>query len=358
MSESGVLLARGAEGAGLSWPPVPWPTQGSFAERLSKNPFLMAPMAGVSDRAWRLMARAGGAAVAYSEMVSVAGLHFASEKTWELVLPDAEEPDLAVQLFGSDPSLFAEAAEKVGARLGGRLAFLDVNMACPVAKVVRKGEGVALMDDPAKAAAIVEACRAGLSRCGLHTEVTAKIRLGRSPERPMAVELAKALEEAGVAAIAVHGRYGSQGYAGRSSKAAIAEVVGGVGIPVLASGDALDAQRCVQLLDDTGAAGVLVARGSYGNPWIFSDARALEGGEGVPERPLELRLCALELHLRLLAATGEHMLKARQIACHYLKGLPGAAAARRRIMQCSTIEGFLELVGMLRAGIAQREEAR
>ncbi len=358
MSEAGALLAADAEAAGLSWPSAPWPRGGGFEERLAENPFIMAPMAGVSDRAWRLMARAGGAATAYSEMVSVAGLHYASDKTWELVIPDGEEPEIAIQLFGSDPALFEEAASKVASRLGHRLAFLDVNMACPVAKVARKGEGVALMDDPRRADAIVRACRRGVAKAGLGTPVTAKIRLGRTPERPVGVSFARALEDAGAAAIAVHGRFGSQGYAGRSSDEAIAEVARAVDVPVLASGDALLADRCVGLLRASGAKGVLVARGSYGNPWIFSDARALLQGKAPRERAPELRLRALELHLRLLDATGGHILKARQIACHYLKGLPGAAQARRRIMRCEELDEFLELIGDARREVGRREAVR
>ena len=120
----------------------------------------MAPMAGVSDAAYRLMARAGGAALAYSEMVSCAGLHY-GERSWELVDPDPAEPEIAVQLFGSRPELFRESAERVAARLGERLALIDVNMACPVPKVTKKGEGSALLENPALAAEIVRACRAG-----------------------------------------------------------------------------------------------------------------------------------------------------------------------------------------------------
>ncbi len=355
MREAAALLEEGALGAGLAWPLTPWSSSESLAERLASNPFVMAPMAGVSDRAWRLMARAGGATTAYSEMVSAAGLHFASEKTWELVIPDANEPELAVQLFGSDPALFEEAAAKVAARLGRRLAFLDVNMACPVAKVVRKGEGVALMDDAPHAEKIMRACRAGLDKAGVRAPLTAKIRLGRTPERPVFLDFAKALEDAGASAVAVHGRFGSQGYAGTSSISAIAEVATALAIPVLASGDALSPRRSADLLRESGAKGVLIARGSYGNPWIFSDARRLLQGEEVPVHSPWQRLSALELHLRLLEATGEHMLKARQISCHYLRGLPGAADARRGVMRCATLDEFLALIEGFGEELARRQ---
>lgn len=356
MSDAIRLLEERASSAGLSWPLRPWPRTGDVRERLAANPFLMAPMAGVSDRAWRLMARAGGAACAVSEMVSAAGLHYGSEKTWDLVRPDPAEDALAVQLFGSDPHLFEEAAERVAERLGAKLLFLDVNMACPVPKVVRKGEGVALMDDPLRAHRIIAACRRGLDRAGLPVPVTAKIRLGRSPYAPSAADVAHAIALAGAAAVSIHGRYGSQGYAGASDDEAVREVARGSSLPVLASGDVRSAERCVELARCPDLAGVLVARGSYGNPWIFSDALRLLHGERVPVHGVDERLGALELHLRLLGLTGEHVLKGRQIACHYVRGLPGAAASRRWIMAAVTLDDFLEVIETLRCRAASAED--
>ena len=179
----------------------------NLKSRFKVEPFLMAPMAGVSDAAYRTMARAGGAGLAYTEMVSCAGLHYGGEKTWELVEPAETEPDIAVQLFGSKPELFREAATSVLERLGNRLALIDINMACPVPKVTKKGEGSALLDNPELAAAIVQACIEG---AGAQVPVTAKIRRGRRMGEEVAPEFARAMEAAGASAIAVHGRFANQ----------------------------------------------------------------------------------------------------------------------------------------------------
>ena len=171
-----LVMERGAAAAGLSWPPAPFAPRdaGSLRERLAANPFLMAPMASVTDCAYRMMMRAGGAALAYTEMVSVTGIHYGSDKTWSLVEPNVGEPDLAVQLFGADPEHFREAASQLGEHVGERLALVDVNMACPVPKVTRGGAGSALLDDPVLAARIVRTLREELD-----VPVTVKIRIGR-----------------------------------------------------------------------------------------------------------------------------------------------------------------------------------
>ena len=303
----------------------------------------MAPMAGVSDAAYRLMARAGGAALAYTEMVSVAGIHYGGDKTWKLVVPDGAEPDVAVQLFGSDPEQFREAAAAVGERLGDRLALLDVNMACPVPKVTRKGEGSALLDDPARAAAIVRACKAESS-----VPVTVKIRVGRTSDRPVAPEFARAMAAAGAAAVAVHGRSAAQLYHGEADWSAIGRVVRAVDVPVIGSGDVLDARAAVAMRAQTGCAAVFVARGSYGNPWIFSDAAALARGAAVPARDLDARLKAFECHVRLLEATGAHLARARSLAGWYLKGSPNASRLRNQAMSCVSARDFLGLVDTAR----------
>lgn len=304
---------------------------------LAESPFLMAPMAGVTDQAYRLMGYAGGAALAYSEMVSCAGIHYGGAKTWELVDPDPAEGPLAVQLFGSDPELFAEAAEKVQARLGDRLALIDINMACPVPKVTKKGEGSALLDSPALAGEIVQAC---MGHCSV--PVTVKTRRARRPGDDQVMDLALAVQAAGASAVGVHGRYASQFYCGESDDGPVTEVAAALDIPVIATGDALTPERCVDLLG-TGASGVFVARGTYGDPWIFSDALALLRGDPVPERTLHQRLAAFKLHVRLLEATGTHIARARSLAGWYLRGLPNAASWRERAMHCSTVEEYCAL---------------
>ena len=315
----------------------------TLGARLAHNPFLMAPMAGVSDGAYRLMARAGGAALAYTEMVSVAGIHYGGEKTWDLVYPIEGEPDIAVQLFGSRPEQFREAAAAVQQRLKERLVLIDVNMACPVPKVTRKGEGSALLDDPKRATDIVRTCLAETT-----VPVTCKIRRGRRAGEEVAPEFARAMEAAGVSALTVHGRTASQLYRGQADWDVVGRVVQAVRVPVIGSGDVLSAERAVRMLRETGATAVMVARGSYGNPWLFGEARDILARREHHVPTLAERLSALELQLRLLDATGAHMARGRSIAGWYLKGLPHATSWRGRFMGCTSIEEFVELCQELR----------
>ena len=299
---------------------------------------LMAPMAGVSDAAYRLMARAGGAALAYSEMVSCAGLHY-GEKSWELVDPDSAEPDVAVQLFGSKPELFREAAERVAARLGEKLALIDVNMACPVPKVTKKGEGSALLENPELAAKIVRACREGAPGVA----VTVKIRRGRYMGQEVAPEFARAMEAAGAAAVAVHGRFATQMYHGEADWGVIDRVADAVGVPVIASGDMLSHEAATRALAETGASAVMVARGTYGNPWVFS-GRVPTTGE---------KIAAFECHVRLLEATGAHLKRARSLAGWYFKGMPDAARWRNAAMSCVAAEEYLAVASEVRAALGE-----
>lgn len=344
--EASRVIAAGAASAGLVWPPEPFCPAGTLRERLWTSPFLMAPMASVTDAAYRMMARAGGAALAYTEMVSVTGIHYGSEKTWSLVEPNVAEPDLAVQLFGADPEHFREAACRLGEHVGDRLALVDVNMACPVPKVTRGGAGSALLDDPELAARIV-----GVLREELSVPVTVKIRLGRVPDHLVGVEFARAMEAAGAQAIAVHGRVASQMYRGQSSAAAIAQIVEAVDVPVIASGDALDARRAASLLRETDAAACFVARGSYGDPWVFSNAKRVMAGLEPAEVTPSMRLNAFRLHVRLLGATGAHIARARSLAGWYLRGVPEAAAWRERAMHCTALDDYLALADELEASL-------
>lgn len=329
----------------------------SLAQRFEAGPYLMAPMAGVSDAAWRIMARAGGAALAYSEMVSVAGIHFGGDKTWELALPHAVEPELAVQLFGAQPELFFEAASQLVERLGTKLTLVDINMACPVPKVTRKGEGAALMRTPTLAAEIVEACRQGVeaqarSQGIAAAPVTCKIRRGYSSDAELAPEFAHAMQQAGAAAVAVHGRFADQFYRGEADWSAIARVVAAVDVPVIASGDISDARSAARVRDVTGAAAVMVARGSYANPWIFRDAQRFADTGNVVQHGLHERLAAFRCHIALLAATGAHMVRGRSIAGWYFRGVPEAAMWRERAMHCSDAKEFLSLADTIEAQLA------
>lgn len=338
------VLSTYGRAAGLAPAPRPFPAGADLRGRLEEARYLMAPMAGVSDGAYRLMARAGGAGLAYTEMVSVAGIHYAKstgeDKTWELALPAPGEPDIAVQLFGSKPEQFREAVAKVQERLRERLVLIDINMACPVPKVCRKGEGSALLDNPLLAAEIVSACVDEAA-----VPVTCKIRRSRHDGPEQAPEFARVLEDAGASAIAIHGRSASQLYRGSASWDAVRHVVEAVDVPVIGSGDVSDAARALRMRQETGCAAVMIARGSYGNPWIFSAARACEAGGEAPQPAPEMRLLALACHVRLLAATGGHLARARSLAGWYLKGLPHASQWRSRAMSCVSLEDYLSLVG-------------
>ena len=342
------ILAECAGAAGLSPGMAAFPRTGTLAQRFQANPFLMAPMAGVSDAAYRLMARAGGAALAYTEMVSVAGLHYGGEKTWELVVPWDPEPDIAVQLFGSKPEQFREAASLVASRLRERLALLDVNMACPVPKVTRKGEGSALLDEPDRAADIVRSCLAGLRDAGSDVPVTVKIRAARrTGDAEVAPEFARAMADAGATAVAVHGRTASQLYRGEADWGCVERVVQAVDVPVIGSGDVRGPAEAVRMMEQTGCSAVMVARGTYGNPWAFADARRLCAGLEPLEHGLGQRLAAFACHVRLLDATHAHLARARSLAAWYFKGVPGAAAIRDRAMRCQTVADYLELADEL-----------
>lgn len=308
--------------------------------RYAEQPFLMAPMAGVTDPAYRIMCRRRGADLCYSEMVSVAGLAYASNKTWRLVLPASEEPQICVQLFGSRPEQFSSAVEAVEERVGDKLTLIDINMACPARKVVTKGEGSALMRTPDLAESIVKAAVEAA-----HVPVTVKIRSGFYADDRNAPVFAQMLEQVGAAAVAVHGRCATQLYNGQADWSVVDEVADAVEIPVIGSGDVFSAADAAEHLSQSGASAVFVARGTYGNPWIFEDARRLAlQGEQVPERAASVRLDALREHLALVHDLLPLMSRARSFASWYLKGMPHAAQWRARVVRCTTFEEFMALV--------------
>lgn len=319
----------------------------SIRALLHEQPFLLAPMAGVTDAAYRIMCRRRGARLAYSEMVSVAGLAYASNKTWRLVLPEDEEPQICVQLFGSKPEQFAGAVEAVQERVGSRLTLIDINMACPARKVITKGEGCALMETPARAEEIVRACVAAAQ-----VPVTVKMRSAFTTGERTAPELARRLEAAGAAAVAVHGRSAKQLYTGNADWTVIDDVARAVDIPVIGSGDVFSAADASRMLGETAAEGVFIARGTYGNPWVFDDALKLtRAGEEPTERGFTERLDALREHLGLTHRYLPLMSRARTYATWYLKGMPHAASWRGNVVRCSTYEEFMALVDEIEADV-------
>lgn len=309
----------------------------SMFDFFSERRLLLAPMAGVSDEAFRTLCRVQGADLTYTEMVSAKGLSYANEKTRHLLHLSVGEDQVAVQLFGHEPDVMADQARWVEQEMGETLAYLDINMGCPARKIVSKGDGSALMKTPDLAAAIVRAVSAAVEH-----SVTVKFRRGWAEGDETCVEFARRMEDAGAAAVAVHGRYALQLYRGRAEWDAIARVKAAVSIPVVGNGDVKCGADAVALVERTGCDAVMIARAAEGNPWVFAQCRAALAGEPEPAKPsVEERIAMARRHARLLAEReGRNIVRMRKHAMWYMTGLPGAAAARAKINACVSVEDF------------------
>ena len=310
----------------------------------------LAPMAGATDRAFRRACRQNGSEFTVSEMVSAKALcyeqkspKFASRsKSAPLACVLREEYPMAVQLFGHEPELMAEAARMIEAcdYLGCKSEMppvaIDINMGCPVNKVVANGEGSALMKEPALAAEIVRA----MSRA-VKLPITVKIRAGWDKSSVNAVEMAKRLEDAGAKMICVHGRTREQMYAPSADWGIIGAVKDAVSIPVVGNGDIFSAADALRMMRETNCDGVMIARGAQGNPWIFQEIRcAMEGQDFVPPTIHERFTVALEHASELVRLHGERVgiPESRKHMAWYLHGVRGAASARFRVMQAESID--------------------
>lgn len=302
-----------------------------------RDKVLLAPMAGVTDPVMRSLCREQGADLAYTEMVSSKGLAFANDKTRHLLDLAPGEEAVAVQLFGHEPHTMAAQGAWVQEQLGDALAFLDINMGCPARKIVSKGDGSALMEDPSLAAAIAAAVVSAVD-----APVTCKFRRGYRMGEETAPEFARRLGQTGIAAVAVHGRFAEQLYNGSSDPGAIARVKEAVALPVIGNGDIRSGADARALRQATGCDAVMVARAAEGNPWIFADVKAALAGRPAPPAPTaSQRIAMARRHARALAAReGRQIVRMRKHACWYLTGLPGAAKARGLINQCITIDDF------------------
>lgn len=304
------------------------------------NNIILAPMAGVSDLPFRLLCHEQGAGMVCMEMVSAKAIYYNNKNTDSLMEIHSDEGHASLQLFGSDPAILSEMAKRIEDRLH---SFLDLNMGCPVPKVVGNGEGSALMKNPKLVEEILTALVKATKK-----PVTVKIRKGFDEKHVNAVEIARIAESCGVAAVAVHGRTREQYYSGQADWDIIAQVKAAVSIPVLGNGDVDSPRKAEQMFEQTGCDGILIGRAAQGNPWIFREVTDYLDKGNVPSRPdnaekkeLILRHAALQLQYK-----GEYI-GVREMRKHlswYTVGMPNSARFRREINTMETMEQLVESV--------------
>lgn len=313
----------------------------------------LAPMAGVTDCAFRQICREQGAALTVTEMVSTKALWFGDRKSPLLLRLAGNETTAAAQIFGSDPETMAWGARKA-LELSG-CTLIDINMGCPAPKIVNNGDGAALMRDPKRAARIISAVKEAVP-----VPVTVKFRLGWDANSRNYLAFAQMAEQAGADAITVHGRTRAQQYEGTADWDAIAEVKAAVRIPVAANGDASTPEAARALLQHTGADAVMIGRGALGDPWIFSRTNALLETGVLPELPPFADRLALAVRQIELAAAdkGEHiaLLEARRHVNWYLKGVPGLKSYKARVSQLSHLSELYALADELADAVSARNQ--
>ncbi len=301
------------------------------------NVFL-APMAGFTDRSFRYICREQGADLSYTEMVSAKGLIYNSKNTKILLSKAENENPFCVQLFGSEPEILREAAKQLEAE---GVSLIDINMGCPAPKIVKNGEGSALMNNPVLVGKIVEAVSKALT-----IPLTVKIRKGYNEAN--ACEIAKICEESGAAAVTVHGRTRDEFYSGKADIDIIKQVRETVKIPVIGNGDITDGKSAENMIKTTGCGGIMIGRAAMGNPFIFREVKAyLKTGVTPPHPSPEERFETALLHTRLLTdLKGEYVAlrEMRTHLCHYIKGTKGAATARSEINKVQSLDGIKEIL--------------
>lgn len=301
---------------------------------------LLAPMAGVTDKAFRMIVKPFGPALMYTEMVSGKGLFYKSKKTADLLTADESEKPVAVQIFGHDADIMAEIANSA---LEYGAAVIDINMGCPAPKIVNNGDGCALMKSPETAAKVISAvCRA------VDVPVTVKFRAGWDDKSINAVEFAKIAEQSGASAVTVHGRTREQFYSGTADLDIIKAVKVAVKIPVIGNGDIIDGGSAAHMLEYTGCDGIMVGRAAEGNPWIFKEISAyLKDGTVLPPPDLDERREVALKHLGLLVEfKGEHrgVLEGRKDMAWYFKGVSGGAVLRTALNKAQKYDEMCGLI--------------
>ena len=305
-----------------------------------ENNVILAPMAGVTDLPFRLISKEQGAGLLCMEMVSAKAVHYNNKNTEGLMEIHPDEQPVSLQLFGSEPDVMAEAASKIEEK---PFAILDVNMGCPVPKVVNNHEGSALMKEPKLVGEIVSALVKAIKK-----PVTVKIRKGFDDDNINAVEIAKIIEASGAAAIAVHGRTREQYYSGKADWDIIRQVKEVVSIPVIGNGDVTDAFSAKKLMDETGCDGIMIGRACRGNPWIFREVTQYLDTGIIPERPTRQEVCDTILkHARLqLEYKGEYtaVREMRKHVAWYTAGYPHSAKLRQMVNEIESIAELEESI--------------
>jgi nifR3 family TIM-barrel protein len=308
------------------------------AVTLSNNIF-MAPMAGITDCTFRALVARHGAGLTFSEMVSAKSLVYGNKNTYRLLENDGIRP-WAVQLFGHEPEIMEEAIRKLG---DFPFDIVNLNMGCPMPKVVNNGDGAALMKNPVLAGQMVEAAVKASAR-----PVTVKIRLGFTPSTKNAVEVARAVQESGAAQVIVHGRTRDQYYSGQADWEEIYAVKVAIKIPVIGNGDIFMPEDAIHRLQSGGCDGIMVARGALGNPWLFSRTVSYLQTGVLPPPPGTAEIVETALaHLHAVAARKSRVEEMRKHLSWYTKGMPGSAALRRRINLAKTAQEMETLLGEL-----------